>query len=293
VCSLRFRSTILLSWRSQLLKGAAAANGGGLAPGATTPNITYVICTNPRSGSYLLCDGLASTGLAGRPREWFNPLGEESCRARWGLGKATDDNSAYLKQVRIRSTTRNGISGIKLHFYQFMELSKKLASTEGFQGLTTAELMRKAFPNLQYLWLTRRDKARQAISFLMARKTSDWWLLEGTRSNQREAKIGEADFEPEAVARTEETFIQNDAAWQAFFGSNHISPLIVFYEDLVADYRGVIVRILEWLGLPNADAVPVRPSRLKRQSTARNEDWLTRYIKFKTQRGSRPGDEGQ
>jgi trehalose 2-sulfotransferase len=281
---MRFRSTILLSWRA--LAGERDYQAIARAQGATSPIVTYVICTNPRSGSYLLCDGLSSTSLAGRPREWFNPRGEESRRFRWGLDKSTDAiYAAYLDQVRTRSTTRNGISGIKLHFYQFVELAKNLADVEGFEGLMRAELMTKAFPNVKYLWLTRRDKARQAISYLLAAKTGDWCIIDGAKSSKSEDTIDESDFEPEKLVRLEERFTQNDAAWNSYFESNHIAPLIVYYEDLAADYRGTVVRVLKWLGVPNADAASVRPSRLKQQSTARNEDWLKRYVLFKTQQG--------
>jgi len=290
---MRFRSTILLSWRARQLGGALASDRGNhavaRARGATSPIVTYVICTNPRSGSYLLCDGLASTSLAGRPREWFNPLGEEGRRSRWGLDKSTDATYAtYLAQVLTRSTTRNGISGIKLHFYQFVELEKKLGDVEGFEDLTRAELMTKAFPNLKYLWLTRRDKARQAISYLLASKTGDWCMIDGGKSSKSKATIDESDFDPQAVVRLEKTFAQNDAAWHSYFESNKIAPLIVYYEDLAIDYRGTVVAVLKWLGVPNADAVAVRPSRLKQQSTAQNEDWLKRYVLFKTEQDRLP-----
>lgn len=287
---MRFRSAVLLSWRAQQLAAATAGERGhqaiARARGATSPTLTYVICTTPRSGSYLLCDGLGSTSLAGRPREWFNLRGEESRRSRWGLDKSPDATYAdYLEQVRVRSTTRNGISGIKLHYHQFTELVKKLASVKGFEGLSTAELMAKAFPNVNYLWLTRRDKTRQAISFLLASKTNHWGIIEGSKSSNSEDTIDESEFEPQAVARLEETFAQNDAAWHSYFESNNIPALRVYYEDLAADYRGTVVSVLRWLGIPDADAVSVRPTRLKRQSNARNEDWLKRYALFKAQQG--------
>jgi trehalose 2-sulfotransferase len=291
---MRFRGAILLSWRARQLGGAPVGDRGNqaiaLAPGATLPIVTYVICTNPRSGSHLLSDGLRSTSLAGIPREWFNPLGEDRRRARWGLDKSADASyAAYLDQVRVRSTTRNGISGIVLHFYQFVELEKKLARVEGFGGLTTAEMMVKAFPNLKYLWLTRRDKVRQAISYLLARTTGDWWITDGGQSRKSEDTIGESGFDLEAIARLEQRLAHNDVAWQSYFENHNISPLIVYYEDLAADYAGAVVTILKWLGVPDANAVAVRSPRLKRQSTARNEDWLRRYTAFKTQQGSTIG----
>jgi LPS sulfotransferase NodH len=274
---------MLLSWRAGQMP-SARAGGLGDPPEAT---ITYIICTNPRSGSYLLCDGLASTSLAGRPREWFSPRAEEVRRARWGLNKsAAVGFESYVAAVRARSRTKNGISGVKLHYYQFVELEKKLASIEGYENLTTAAMMRKAFPNLKYLWLTRRDKARQAVSFALAERTGVWCSLDGRSSGTTEAVSEEPEFEPNAVALLEEKFRQNDTAWRSYFAGNSIIPLTVCYEDLAADYRGTVVRVLKWLGLPNAASATVGPSRLTRQSNAINEDWLRRYALFQSEQGS-------
>src|SRR3712207_7962398 len=38
------------------------------------PEKTYFVCTTPRSGSTLLCETLGLTGLAGRPKEYFEAL---------------------------------------------------------------------------------------------------------------------------------------------------------------------------------------------------------------------------
>src|SRR5262249_56036499 len=40
---------------------------------STWPSSSYFICTLPRSGSWLLSEGLEKTGIAGRPREYFEP----------------------------------------------------------------------------------------------------------------------------------------------------------------------------------------------------------------------------
>src|SRR5271156_5534546 len=82
-------------------------------------SITYIICTSPRSGSWLLSEGLASTSLAGNPREWFHGAQEQEERARWRLAHSTDLTFArYLEHVRSRATSPNGICGVKLHYYQ-------------------------------------------------------------------------------------------------------------------------------------------------------------------------------
>jgi LPS sulfotransferase NodH len=251
-----------------------------------SPVATYIICTNPRSGSWLLSEGLASTSVAGNPREWFNILEEQQHRARWRIDNSADLNyEAYLGLARAASTTSNGISGIKLHYYQFVELPKKMEAIENRRGLTLDQLMARLFPKARYLWLTRRDKTRQAISYLLASGTGDWWTIEGASPDRHEDKTGDALFDPHAIARTEALLMENDAKWQSYFQNNGIVPFVIHYEDLVSDYSGTIVSILTWLRVPNADAVVVPPPRLKRQSDGRNDEWLTRYMEFKSDCG--------
>lgn len=251
-----------------------------------SPAATYIICTNPRSGSWLLCKGLASTGLAGDPREWFNIMEEQRHRARWRMDHSTDLSfGAYFGLAKAESTTSNGVSGIKLHYYQLAELSKKIAAIESLGGLTDAQLMSSAFPNAKFLWLTRRDKARQAISLQIASSRQEWWAIAGVATKEREQENADSKFDPQAIARREAILTGHDAKWQSLFHDNRIEPLVVYYEDLVADYPGAIRGVLKWLGAPDADAVAVPPSRLKRQSDARNEEWLTRYLSFKSEGG--------
>jgi LPS sulfotransferase NodH len=253
-----------------------------MAPDQTTghqpafPDFTYIICTNPRSGSWLLSEGLASTFLAGHPREWFNAAEERKCRAEWRM-EHPDDLSCdqYLAHVARSSTTRNGISGLKLHYYQFAELPGILAS--GADGaISPAQTLTRAFPRARYIWLTRDDKARQAISLFLASRTEEWWRIGPQEPPGPPA--GPDDFEPGTVLRLERLLTSNDENWQDFFRASQITPLVVRYEDLAADYAGTIRRVLSWLGVPGTDALAIAPSRLQRQSGPRTEAWLRRYL---------------
>ncbi|WP_321965429.1 Stf0 family sulfotransferase [Paraburkholderia sp. J7] len=247
------------------------------------PTATYVICTNPRSGSWLLSEGLTSTSLAGKPREWFNILEEQQHRARWRMDTSTDLSFAkYLNIARAESTTSNGISGIKLHFYQLAELPRKMDAFGSLHDLAAPNLMTALFPRAKYVWLTRRDKVRQAISFVLAARTGEWWSMDGAATpNTGEGRNTDPEYDPYAIARREQALVENDSKWRCYFEENHIAPLIIYYEDLVSDYPGTIRSVLKWLGVPNANAVPVPPPRLKRQSNARNEEWIVRYEAFK------------
>ena len=79
--------------------------------------------------------------------------------------------AAYLDQVRTESTTRNGVSGTKLHYYQFAELPRKVDANDDLRGLNPDQIVARLYPNAKYIWLTRQDKARQAISFFLAART--------------------------------------------------------------------------------------------------------------------------
>jgi len=267
-----------LAPRRQPVRGHGAVP---VRPGSgPAPALTYLICTNPRSGSWLLSEGLAATSCAGNPREWFNVLEEQQHRARWRMDSSTDlSYPAYLNLARALSTTSNGISGIKLHQYQLTELAKRMDVND---GLNADELMRRLFPGARYIWLTRRDKARQAISYLLAASTNEWWAIEGATSGTPAASRAEPEFDPDAIARLERVFTDRDSDWQAFFRRHDITPLVIHYEDLARDYRNTIAGVLDWLGVPDAGTAAIPPTRLRRQSNERNEAWLTRYATIKS-----------
>ncbi len=252
----------------------------------TSPTTTYVICTNPRSGSWLLSEGLASTAVAGNPREWFNISEEQLHRARWRMEHTTDlSSAAYLELALRESTTRNGISGIKLHYYQFAEWPERVAAIDGLRGLTSAELMRRLFPNAKYIWLTRRDKVRQAISFVLASRTNEWWDIAGEATHRASPRPDDLVFDAQRIERMAHVLEDCDARWQSYFEDRGITPMVIQYEDLVADYAHTVTGVLKWLGIPDADAIAVPAPRLRRQSNARNEDWLARYTAFKSEGG--------
>jgi LPS sulfotransferase NodH len=261
------------------LTSARAVRSGPAPVSLPGPALTYIICTNPRSGSWLLSDGLAATGVAGNPREWFSFLEEQQHRARWRMDhQANLSYPSYLRLACAESTSSNGISGIKLHYYQLAELPENVAAIDGLRGLAPGPLMRRLFPGARYIWLTRRDKARQAISLRLAASTGQWWSADGTLSAAPEAGAMAPEFDAAAIASLERTFTERDSDWQDFFARAAIRPLVLHYEDLVRDYQGVIARVLDWLGVPGSRSADIQPPRLRRQSDERNEDWLRRYV---------------
>jgi trehalose 2-sulfotransferase len=245
--------------------------------------VSYVICTNPRSGSWLLSEALSLTALAGNPREWLNNIEEQLHCTEWAIDRTGPAYASYLDRILECGKTTNGIFGIKLHYYQFAELPEKVASLAKYQGITTCQLMSALFPHTRYIWLKRHDTARQAVSYYRACKTGEWWLIDGALPERSNGTVNEVAFAPKAIQKLEQMLIQNDHNWQLYFESNDITPLTIDYEDLVVNYTQTILTVLKWLEIPNVEASLVSPPRLKRQWDSRNEEWLALYLKFKAE----------
>jgi LPS sulfotransferase NodH len=191
----------------------------------------------------------------------------------------------YLALVRSLGSSKNGVFGLKLHYYQFLELTEKTAGINGLRDLPPGEVLKRVYPDARYIWLTRQDKVCQAISFLLASGTEEWWSIEGALVAPRAEEVRVPEFDASAISRAEKMFRDNDAQWQAFFAQNQIAPLVIRYEDLAADYANQIQKVFTWLNVPEALSTTVPPPRLRRQSDHRNQEWLKRY----TEEGIPPG----
>ena len=139
--------------------------------------MSYFISTTPRTGGFLLAEALQSTGIAGRPREYFDPVAEK----QWGKGLAIKSDADDLENIMAAGTTPNGVFGAKVLWHQFAHLMTKPRLIGG-NGVCGAELCVARSPSCAYVFLTRRDKIRQAVSFDRAIRSGVWWSI-GTTAN--------------------------------------------------------------------------------------------------------------
>lgn len=245
---------------------------------------SYIICTNPRSGSWLLSEGLQRTGIAGNPREWFDDATEiEECQNCSLTKPSTGTYAPYLDHVKRAGSSPNGIFGIKLHYYQFQALPAKLRTVPAFRNRPRALLLSAVLPNVKYIWLTRNDRVRQAISYCRACQTQGWWKIDDRERLPPQTTVSEVTFDPQRIEELENLLVSNDAGWRRYFEEVGARPLTIAYEELAADYEGTIRRVLEWLGIggPMVEGVVIPPPRLAKQSDATTEEWIALYRQFK------------
>ena len=235
-----------------------------------------VICATPRTGSWLLAEGLMQTGVAGRPEEYLRPDWFTRFAATGTLeyqhrlvqsdpwpGKVVDvvaspmgsaDVRAFMDAVSLIAATSNGVAAIKVHWHQFEALRRILGA--GMRDPTAAARknpLDEWFPSAAYVFLRRRNKVRQAISYSRAMHTEIWWSARGSSATTQGP-----DVAPQEIERLRRRLVMHERRWEEFFEHTGIEPLELVYEDLARDPRRAVAAVIEHLGLavPAPDALP-------------------------------------
>jgi LPS sulfotransferase NodH len=214
----------------------------------------YAICTTGRTGSNWLCALLTSTGVLGRPREYFNA----AARREFDDPDYPLEPAAQFRRILEAGATANGIYGLKIFPHQHDTIAATYAWTE-------------LLPDLRFVWLQRRDLLGQAISLARASQSGQFRSTVAPRTPPRY----DAGLIQECLA----TVVRHQARWALFFARTGIAPLPVLYEDIVADPQHVVGRVGALVGL--GDAARIRPELVdfRKQRDAETEDWRARFIR--------------
>jgi LPS sulfotransferase NodH len=213
----------------------------------------YVICATPRSGSNYLCQLLASTGVLGVPREYFNAPG----RRAYDDPNYPEDPHQQLAQITSTGATPNGIYAFKVHPFQL----------EGLKG--TIDPFRE-LPKLRVVRLLRNDLLGQAIS---------WWRAQQTgqhRASDSALKTAEYD---EGHIRESLEFIQSqNGYWRDHLRNLGLTALDIAYEDLCRNPQAQIDRVAAYLGVRQAARVDASLVSVTAQRNQTTENWRQRFL---------------
>lgn len=236
------------------------------------PKKSYLICFTQRSGSNLLVSGLKWPRVAGEPSEYFNEWKEVTPEAPWFQDWGTRSFEDNLDCVFDYGTTSNGVFGSKVLWYNAHYLNRILEQKPQYQQLSMAERLARTFPDVRYIWVTRRDKVRQAVS-LMKAKQSDAWI----QSSAADAGSRDISFNFQLIDSALRQIVREEASWADYFATAGISPLTVVYEDLVLQYEQTVRRALDYLDIPWPEAFVLPAPRMQKQADTLSEDWVRRY----------------
>lgn len=237
---------------------------------------SYVICTSPRSGSTLLCNLLAATGVAGKPDSYFhNPS-----TSRWlgTFGLELDDTVSERDKLRAifqaaigRGSAETGVFGLRLQRHSFDFFVQKLAVL--LPGpLSDRTRFQTAFGQTLFVHLTRTDKVEQAISYVRAQQTGLWHLATDGTELDRTSAPQEPVYDAQAIRSCVQEMTAFDVAWDRWFATEEIEPLQISYEALSAGSGVVLAQVLESLGLNREAAIGIQPGVAKLADQT-NEEW--------------------
>jgi LPS sulfotransferase NodH len=133
------------------------------------------------------------------------------------------------------------------------------------------DMLREAFPGLQFVQIVRRNKVRQAISKARAAQTGLWKIQEGNVAS------GLAEFDPDLIASCLEDTRREEMIWQRFFERIGIQPYLVEYEDLVVNYAAAIGGVLRFLKIRVPRSSLLQPVTI-RQNDALSQEWEQRFL---------------
>src|SRR5260221_11270540 len=129
------------------------------------PKLSYTIWFSQRTGSTLLCEALASTGIAGKPGEWL--LND------YGPGNV----ESFRQKMWAAATSPDGIFGLKIaHNASTRKLIGELRGLPDCpkEPKNDAVIWDCLCPNGKHLFMTRRNKVRLAVSWWRAIKSDEW-----------------------------------------------------------------------------------------------------------------------
>jgi trehalose 2-sulfotransferase len=246
------------------------------------PSRSYVLACTPRTGSHLLSDALTATGIAGRPREWLPRYTAETAPKtpldRMRLVTQPPPDTTYdaaadaerIRKILAYGTTDNGVFGIVIHWFVLQDAVRRLQAFLDTSESAPHRVLASAFPNLSYVWLKRRDKVAQAVSWYKAIQTGVYVGRHGTGG------AGEDEHLRFDYGKIRYLLTGFENAQGLFFSSSGLTPLVLYYEDLSAHYVSTVRSVLDFLQL-DAEGVDIAPPKREKYADAQSREWIEQF----------------
>lgn len=177
----------------------------------------------------------------------------------------------YLYFVMQTAGSAQGLLGFKASNYVFFQELWPIISDA--QRCQKNELLSEFVKNLQFIYLTRKDTLRQAISITRAQQTNIWFVP----SAQELSSPVEPVFQYEKIHENLVEIGQRDKEWEDFFTARKIDPLRISYEDIYPDPQPGLSSVLSFLGLKQDCLVDLEKIPIKKQQDALTEQWVQLY----------------
>ena len=163
--------------------------------------------------------------------------------------------------------------GAKLMWNYVPWMIEKFQELPRFRRSDMVEIFTAAFPGLRAVHLIRRDRLRQAISWLRAAEEEVWVVSE----DEPARPVREPVFQYEVLVGMMDLLAKGERSWMGLYEHLGVRPLEVVYEDLTAvdGFEPTVRRVLRHLDLD--DSIEIPRLRTWREADAITDEWVDRF----------------
>lgn len=249
---------------------------------------SIIICATQRSGSSFFGEALAAQGGVGSVAEWFVPDMVAELKRRYSLPLETGWDP-FIRTLVDRETNEQGVFSAKIMWDTLDEMLTELRQTSPqHQMMSYQELVAYYFPNPTYVFVTREDKLRQAVSLAISDQSGVWHKFKGARRYRESTLV----FDYELIRFCWSYIDKLETHWRRFFRQYDIKPYTVVYEDFVSHYEETLREVFAHLQLPAPARIRRKGTTLKKLGGSVNADWVRRFQQLdeKVRRHDQTGD---
>jgi LPS sulfotransferase NodH len=137
--------------------------------------------------------------------------------------------------------------GARIMWSYFDDFIRGLRCLTGCHEMAVRDLLASVFPNLHYIWVTRRNKVRQAVSLWKASQRETW------KQDEPSLPRSELTLHFEAIDRLAQQIVADEADWWRYFEACGIQPFTVVYENMLGAPELTAHDVLHYLHIPIPD----------------------------------------
>ena len=235
----------------------------------TVSQSTILIAATHRSGSYLACDWLSQLGGIPFAEEYLN---FNLLAARQELRLADDlPRLEVLECLMEHQRAAAKRFAVKAMWPAFESLFTQVAADSEGPVVDPLGNALDILGDVQILFVRRKDKAKQAVSFEKAKQQGVW------RSEKHDAGLDATlVYNYSRILDCWNQVHQDEASWLHFLQERKLPYYEIWYEDMVADPMEVVGNALHFLGAELNPDVVIQ-SRYQKLSSGLNAEWLERF----------------
>jgi len=247
------------------------------------PRNSYILFFSPRSGSNLITTQLQSISF-GNPFEAFHH-NQKRLNERYGWKIYPSDPVGYFRQA-YQALTINDVFGVKITWKQYNTFISILRQIVGIESeeLNDFETIEIFFPNVKYLFLKRRNKIKQAISYSKGMQTGIW------KATKEEMEVNQEYIVPPQYDQLHiecclDELLVSDEGFEQLLAAYLEEHHKIWYEDIAKNFTEEMLKIYEYIGVDKniEKPVPVIKKLANRQSDVWYDEFIeeTKWLKNK------------